>query len=180
MFLKVQDIICLNADEFIVAGDVVSKESAQYSIMVWDFKSTAVISDQIFHEKFICTCLKKHPFNSTFYAQTHGNYIAEFSIKLPFKMNKHKRFESPEHSSNGYAIGFDINKHGSLLASGSKDGQCFIYNVQTTKLISTINSFNKILNPVPCIDVKFNEFSSNGKTLLAMSAWNGQIKIYEY
>ena len=48
---QVQDIICLNGDEFIVCGDVVSKESAQYSIMVWDFKSTAVLSDQIFHVK---------------------------------------------------------------------------------------------------------------------------------
>ena len=96
-------------------------------------------------------------------------------------MNKQKRFESPKHSSNGYAIGFDINKHGSLLATGSKDGQCLIYNVQTTKLITSLNSFSKSINSMPCMDVKFNEFNSrNERTLLAMSAWNGLIKICEF
>ena len=46
---KTQDILFLNEKEFAVCGDVVSKESALHSIMVWDFESTASISDQIFH-----------------------------------------------------------------------------------------------------------------------------------
>ncbi len=167
--------------EFVVCGDVVSKESAQHSIMIWDFKSTAVISDQIFHEKFVPTCLKKHPFTSNFYAQTHGNYIAEFSTKTPFKMNKHKRYESKDHAVNGYSIGFDINKYGSLLASGSSTGHVLIYNLQSSKLIDKLDVFNSTISPVPCMDAKFNHFNDDddSKCLLAGSSWNGMIKIFQ-
>jgi hypothetical protein len=45
----VQDILILNDNEFATSGDVTSKDSAEYSIMVWDFKSTARLSNQIFH-----------------------------------------------------------------------------------------------------------------------------------
>jgi len=164
-----------------VCGDVVSKESAQHSIMIWDFKSTAVISDQIFHEKFIPTCLKKHPFSSSFYAQTHGNYVAEFAARPPFKMNKHKRFESRNHVVNGYSIGFDVNKYGSLLASGSSTGHVLIYNLQSSKLLESLNVFASAMPPVPCMDAKFNNFSDQGgeKCLLAVSGWNGMIKVYD-
>ena len=159
-----------------------SKESAQYSIMIWDFKSTAVISDQIFHEKFIPTCLKKHPHTSNFYAQTHGNYIAEFSTKPPFRMNKFKRFESSDHVTNAYSIGFDLNKHGSLLASGSSNGHAVIYNLQSSKLVYKLEGFSMPVPKFPCMDTKFNSFKKNNadKYFLAASGWNGIIKIYEF
>lgn len=124
--------------------------------------------------------MKKHPINSTFYAQTHGNYIAEFSSKPPFKMNKFKRFESIDHICNGYSIGCDINRHGTLLASGSWSGYSLIYSLQTSKLVLKLESFNKSLVKEPCMDVKFNKFEvANGKCLLGVSSWNGSIKIYE-
>jgi len=44
-----QDILFINDNEFISCGDVVSKESAENSIIVWDFKTTSSISNQIFH-----------------------------------------------------------------------------------------------------------------------------------
>lgn len=44
-----QDIEFINDKEFISSGDVVFRESAEYSIMVWDYETNAVVSNQIFH-----------------------------------------------------------------------------------------------------------------------------------
>ena len=150
--------------------------------MVWDYESTASISNQIFHEKFICVCLKKHPFNSLFFAQTHGNYIAEFSTRPPFKMNKYKRFESKDHFVNGYSIGFDLNASGTLIASGSIDGSVYLYNYESSKLLKKVNAFNMEIVSQPCMDAKFQPTSNGGgsnmKNYLAASSWNGDIKIF--
>ena len=93
---QVQDILFINDSEFVTSGDVVFRESAEYALMVWDYATTAVVSNQLYHEKFICTCLKNHPIWNVFFVQTHGNYIAEFSTRRPYKMNKFKRFEGHE------------------------------------------------------------------------------------
>lgn len=51
MFSKTQDILFLNENEFVSCGDIVCKESGENAILVWDYKSTAYISNQIFHVK---------------------------------------------------------------------------------------------------------------------------------
>lgn len=50
-------------------------------------------------ERYSCTRLKLHPTSGHFLAQSHGNYIALFSVNRPFKMNKAKRFEGHKASS---------------------------------------------------------------------------------
>lgn len=180
----VQDIVFMNNDEFISCGDVVSKESAMYSVIVWDMESGARLSDQIFHEKFICTSLAIHPHRALFYAQTHGNYIAEFASRPPFKMNRHRRFESSSHSTQGYYIGCDINPSGGVIASGSADGPVFVYSLESGKMIERIDAFSK----QPCLDVKFrrmirNESSDSdisNKCFLATSSWTGLIRVFQF
>ena len=44
-------------------------------------------------EAFTCTCLKVHPHESHFMAQSNGDYIALFSTRKPYKLNKFKRYE---------------------------------------------------------------------------------------
>lgn len=173
----IQDILFINNTQFVSCGDVLSKDSSEYSILVWDFDSTAIISNQIFHEKYVCTNLRKHPYNTLFYAQTHGNYIAEFSSRSPFKMNKHKRFESGGHVTEGYSIGFDVNSNGSLIASGSTRGCVCIYNCNSSGLIKKIDyPLNDIAKPMS-LDVRFKKRMH--KELIAVSYSNGHIKIIE-
>ena len=52
------------------------------SILIWYFQ-----------EAFTCTCLKVHPYESHFVAQSNGDYIALFSTRKPYKLNKFKRYE---------------------------------------------------------------------------------------
>ncbi len=176
---QIQDLVFLDDERFASSGDIVSKDSAEYSIMVWDYASTAVLSNQIFHEKYVCTCLRKHPFHSIFFAQTHGNYICEFSSTSPFKMNKYKRFESTGHATQGCSIGFDLNPSGNLLASGSLDGFVYVYNASTSKLEFKIKAFGNELTRSPCMDVKFNTSESKQGKLIAASSSNGVIKVYQ-
>ena len=44
-------------------------------------------------EAFTCTCLRVHPSEMHFIAQSSGDYMAIFSTKRPYKLNKLKRYE---------------------------------------------------------------------------------------
>ncbi|RNA24559.1 WD repeat-containing 25 [Brachionus plicatilis] len=153
----IQDILFLDDTQFVSSGDVLSRDSAEYSILVWDFDSTAILSNQIFHEKYVCTHLRKHPFSNLFYGQTHGNYIAEFSSRSPFKMNKKKKFKSTGHVTEGYSIGFDLNSSGCLIASGSTKGSVCIYNSNSGGLIKKIEYPHKEAIKPMSLDVSFKK-----------------------
>lgn len=170
---QVQDLLFINEKEFISSGDVVARESAHLAVVVWDFDSQASLSNQIFHEKYVCTCLKKHPLNNLFYAQTHGNYIAEFSARNPYRMNKNRRFQL--HQTAGYNIGFDVNDNGYEIASGSVNGLIYFYHTNSGKIIYKIDAFKNEFNQ-PCMDVKFNPTNKN---TIAVSSWNGKIKLFD-
>uniref|UniRef100_A0A8B9J5D7 Uncharacterized protein n=1 Tax=Astyanax mexicanus TaxID=7994 RepID=A0A8B9J5D7_ASTMX len=79
--------------EFMTSTDMVSQDSADCTLIAWDFTTTAKVSNQIFHERYTCPSLALHPQEDSFVAQTNGNYIALFSAQRPYRMNKMKRFE---------------------------------------------------------------------------------------
>ncbi|KAJ7357806.1 WD repeat-containing protein 25 [Desmophyllum pertusum] len=114
-FGQVQDIAFIpGGQEFISAAEVVRRNSTDKGIMVWDFRSTAILSNQIYQEAFTCTCLKVHPSGSHFVAQSNGGYIALFSTSKPYKLNKFKRYEG--HKVCGYHIGCDFSPDGKIEA----------------------------------------------------------------
>lgn len=53
-------------------------------------------------ERYSCVRLRVDPTRNQFVAQTNGSYVAIFSAKPPYKMNKFKRFEA--HKVNIYLI----------------------------------------------------------------------------
>ncbi|OXB62487.1 hypothetical protein ASZ78_003875 [Callipepla squamata] len=88
------DILFLpEGKEFLTSTDAVSRDSADRTIIAWDFQSAAKISNQIFHERYTCPSLALHPRDSAFVAQTNGNYMALFSSQRPYRINKKKRYE---------------------------------------------------------------------------------------
>lgn len=94
-------------------------------------------------------------------------------------MNKNKKFRSANYSTEAYAIGFDINSNGTVIYSGSADGAIYLYNTASSKLLRTIDVFNRQIVKQPCMDVKIQREISNGRQYLAASSWNGQIKILD-
>ncbi|XP_061650946.1 WD repeat-containing protein 25 isoform X2 [Phyllopteryx taeniolatus] len=88
------DILFLRGGlDVITSSDCVSRDSADRTLIAWDFHTTAKVSNQIYHERYTCPSLALHPQGDSFVAQTNGDYVAVFSSQRPYRMNKRRRFE---------------------------------------------------------------------------------------
>ncbi|XP_067411270.1 WD repeat-containing protein 25 [Emydura macquarii macquarii] len=155
--------------EFLTSTDAVSRDSADRTIIAWDFHSAAKISNQIFHERYTCPSLTLHPRESAFVAQTNGNYMALFSTQRPYRINKKKRYEG--HKVEGFAVGCEFSPDGTLLVTGSSEGKIFFYNYHTARIIHTFSAHNQA-----CMSATFHPVLPS---LLATCDWSGDIKIWQ-
>ncbi|XP_036369319.1 WD repeat-containing protein 25-like [Octopus sinensis] len=135
----IQDIVfSRDGETFFSCCDIISQDSADRNIMAWHCQTGVVLSNQIYHEKYICARLCQHPRENTFLAQSQGGYIALFSSKSPFKMDKSKRFE--KHKLLGYKIGFDISFDGRYVSSGSSDGKVYTYHFYNGLMLQSLET----------------------------------------
>ncbi|KAM9381207.1 WD repeat-containing protein 25 isoform 2-T2 [Phaethornis superciliosus] len=155
--------------EFLTSTDAVSRDSADRTIIAWDFQSAAKISNQIFHERYTCPSLTLHPKEPMFVAQTNGNYMALFSAQRPYRINKKKRYEG--HKVEGFAVGCEFSPDGTLLVTGSSDGKVFFYNYHTARIIRTLSAHKEA-----CVSAIFHPVLPS---LLATCNWAGEIKIWQ-
>ncbi|XP_025935503.1 WD repeat-containing protein 25 isoform X1 [Apteryx rowi] len=155
--------------EFLTSTDAVSRDSADRTIIAWDFQSAAKISNQIFHERYTCPSLSLHPKESVFVAQTNGNYMALFSSQRPYRINKKKRYEG--HKVEGFAVDCEFSPDGTLLMTGSSDGKVFFYNYNTARIIRTLSAHREA-----CVSATFHPVLPS---LLATCDWAGEIKIWQ-
>ncbi|KAM8921285.1 WD repeat-containing protein 25 [Pelodytes ibericus] len=155
--------------EFLSTTDSVSRDSADRTIIAWDFAMAAKISNQIFHERYTCPSLALHPKEGLFIAQTNGNYIALFSTQRPYKMNKKKRFEG--HKVEGFAVGCEFSPDGSLIVTGSSEGKVFFYNYHTSRMVRSIPGDGNA-----CVSATFHPVLPS---LLATAYWDGNIRIWQ-
>ncbi|CAK9301499.1 unnamed protein product [Gordionus sp. m RMFG-2023] len=151
-----------NNEIFINSGDLISQSADEPNLLAWDFKSAAIVSNQIYKEKYSCPKLLTentgHP--AKFYAQTNGNYIAIFSVRPPYKMNKRKRFQGG-HTVDGFSVDMDQTPNSKYLISGSSDGKIYIYNSNTTSLFSSLDLNSR--------DGSWNSKNPDSKAITALS-----------
>ncbi|XP_076835312.1 WD repeat-containing protein 25 [Brachyhypopomus gauderio] len=163
------DILFLReGKELVTSSDAVSRDSADRTLIAWDFTTTAKISNQIFHERYTCPSLALHPQDDCFVAQTNGNYIALFSTQKPYKMNKRKRFEG--HKVEGYAVQCELSSDGGVLATGSSVGSVHFYDFHTARRIRTLHA-----HPQACVSASFHPVLP---AAIATCDWGGEIKIW--
>ncbi|KAK1793449.1 hypothetical protein P4O66_011821 [Electrophorus voltai] len=163
------DILFLGeGKELVTSSDAVSRDSADRTLIAWDFVTTAKISNQIFHERYTCPSLALHPQEDCFVAQTNGNYIALFSTQKPYKMNKRKRFEG--HKVEGYAVQCELSPDGTMLVSGSSMGSVHFYDFQRTRSLSILHAHQQA-----CLGVSFHPVLP---AVFATCDWGGEIKIW--
>ncbi|XP_063804713.1 WD repeat-containing protein 25 isoform X2 [Pseudophryne corroboree] len=155
--------------EFLSTTDSVSRDSADRTIIAWDFASAAKISNQIFHERYTCPSLALHPRDHVFAAQTNGNYIAIFSTQRPYTMNKKRRFEG--HKVEGFSVGCEFSPDGSLIVTGSSEGTIYFYSYHSSKIIRSLPGDGSA-----CVSVTYHPVLPS---LLAASYWDGQIRIWQ-
>lgn len=132
-------------------------------------KNTYIFS-QVYTEAYTCPCIRYHPHNATFIAQSNGNYIAIFSSRAPFKLDRYKRYAN--HSVSGFPIKCNFSQDGNEIVSGSADGYIYFYNHKSSQLLRKIKAFQE-----PCVDVVFHPQIPN---VIASCSWNGEISIFDW
>lgn len=120
-------------------------------------------------EAYTCTCVRCHPSDPIFIAQSNGNYIAIFCTYPPFKLDKYKRYEN--HGVSGFPIKCNFSLDGEKLASGSSDGCIYFYDYRTSDLIRKIKAYEQA-----CIDVAFHPIMPN---VIAACSWDGNVSVFE-
>ncbi|XP_072221800.1 WD repeat-containing protein 25 [Leuresthes tenuis] len=164
------DILFLRGgQEFITSSDCVSRDSADRTLIAWDYQTTAKVSNQIYQERYTCPSLALHPQEESFVAQTNGNYMAMFSSQKPYRMNKRRRFEG--HKVEGYAVQCDFSLDGTILASGSSTGSAHFYDYHNARMLHTFQAHSQ-----PCLCVSQHPVLP---TTVATCDWAGEIKIWD-
>ncbi|XP_068194650.1 WD repeat-containing protein 25 [Antennarius striatus] len=163
------DILFLRGGgEFISSSDCVSRDSADRTLIAWDFQTSAKVSNQIYHERYTCPSLALHPIEESFVAQTNGDYMAVFSSQRPYRMNKRRKYEG--HKVEGYAVHCGFSLDGTILASGSSTGSAHFYDYHNAHLLHTLQAHSQ-----PCLCV------SQHPVLPATAAtcdWSGEIRVW--
>ncbi|XP_071355103.1 WD repeat-containing protein 25 [Trachinotus anak] len=163
------DILFLRGGvDFITSSDCVSRDSADRTLIAWDYQTTAKVSNQIYQERYTCPSLALHPLEESFVAQTNGDYMAVFSSQQPYRMNKRRRYEG--HKVEGYAVQCEFSLDGTILASGSATGSAHFYDYHNARMLHTLRAHSQ-----PCLCV------SQHPVLPATAAtcdWAGEIKVW--
>ncbi|XP_022361275.1 WD repeat-containing protein 25 isoform X1 [Enhydra lutris kenyoni] len=163
------DILFLQeGSEFLSSTDASSRDSADRTIIAWDFRSSAKISNQIFHERYTCPSLALHPREPVFLAQTNGNYLALFSAVWPYRMSRRRRYEG--HKVEGYSVGCECSPDGDLLVTGSADGRVLLYSFRTASRARTLPGHTEA-----CVGATFHPVLPS---VLATCSWEGDVKIW--
>ncbi|XP_064149045.1 WD repeat-containing protein 25 [Loxodonta africana] len=163
------DILFLQeGSEFLSSTDASSRDSADRTIIAWDFRTSAKISNQIFHERYTCPSLTLHPREPVFLAQTNGNYLALFSAVWPYRMSRRRRYEG--HKVEGYSVGCECSPDGDLLVTGSADGRVLLYSFRTASRARTLQGHTQA-----CVGTTFHPVLPS---VLATCSWEGDVKVW--
>ncbi|XP_012658888.1 WD repeat-containing protein 25 [Otolemur garnettii] len=154
--------------EFLSSTDASTRDSADRTIIAWDFRTSAKISNQIFHERYTCPSLALHPREPVFLAQTNGNYLALFSAVWPYRMSRRRRYEG--HKVEGYSVGCECSPGGDLLVTGSADGRVLMYSFRTASRACTLQGHAQA-----CVGTTFHPVLPS---VLATCSWGGEVKIW--
>ncbi|KAK8622830.1 hypothetical protein V6N13_117730 [Hibiscus sabdariffa] len=159
----------IDGKQFVSSSDVSGGNISENSVIVWDISRQVPLSNQVYAEAYTCPCVRYHPFDPYFVAQSNGNYIAIFSSNPPFKLDKYRRYES--HGVSGFPIKCNFSLDGEKLVSGSSDGSIYLYNSRSLVLIKKIKAYEEA-----CVDVAFHPILSN---VIASCSWNGDVSVFE-
>ncbi|URD95283.1 WD domain, G-beta repeat [Musa troglodytarum] len=158
----------LDGKNFLCSSDTSNSRISENSIIVWDVLRQVPLSNQVYTEAYTCTCVRYHPSDCCFVAQSNGNYIAIFSARPPFKMDKSKRYEM--HGVCGFPIKCNFSLDGKQIASGSSDGCVYFYSYKSSELLRKIKAFDQA-----CIDVAFHPLIPD---IVASCSWTGEISVF--
>ncbi|KAG0459210.1 hypothetical protein HPP92_022338 [Vanilla planifolia] len=132
----------IDGKHFISSTDTSRSNISENAIIVWDVSRQIPLSNQVYTEAFTCPCIRHHPSDACFVAQSNGNYMAIFSSRPPFRMDKYKRYE--HHGVWGFPVKCNFSLDGKELASGSSDGRSCTAGSATGLSPAMVQSFQQL------------------------------------
>ncbi|CAL9686557.1 unnamed protein product [Knipowitschia caucasica] len=163
------DVLFLRGgQELVSSSDCVSRDSADRTLIAWDYATTARLSNQIYQERYTCPSLALHPVEDSFVAQTNGNYMALFSCQRPYRMNKRRRYEG--HKVEGFAVQCAFSADGALLASGSAGGSAYFFDFHSGQTVHVLRAHGQA-----CVSVAPHPVLPS---TTATCSWDGEIKVW--
>ncbi|CBK21996.2 uncharacterized protein [Blastocystis hominis] len=171
-FGEVQDMTFLDSNgySFVSTAEIVRRNSQDQGIIVWDCKSGVRLSNQVYIEGYTCTCVRKHPIENVFIAQSAAGYIASFESTKPYRLDVRKRYEG--HQANGFKIGCSFSGDGKTIVSGCSSGEVVFYDTKSSKVVKRMD-----------VGAKEATLSVAWHPLLvstvAVSSWDGSIRILQ-
>ncbi|XP_078167390.1 transducin/WD40 repeat-like superfamily protein [Carex rostrata] len=160
---------CRDGKQFVSSSDESKSRISENCIVVWDVMRQVPLSNQVYTEAYTCPCIRYHPYDPIFVAQSNGNYIANFGATRPFRLDKYKRYEN--HGVSGFPVKCNFSSDGKELASGSSDGYLYFYEYKSCKFLGKLKAFEE-----PCIDVVYHPTRHN---VIASCSWKGEVAIFE-
>uniref|UniRef100_A0ACD5Z090 Uncharacterized protein n=2 Tax=Avena sativa TaxID=4498 RepID=A0ACD5Z090_AVESA len=155
--------------QFISSTDTTRSNVSENTIIIWDILRQVPLSNQVYTEAFTCPCVRYHPYEASFVAQSNGNYIAIFSSRPPFKLNRYRRFEG--HGVWGFPIKCSFSLSGRELASGSSDGCIYFYDYKSSKFLRKIEASKEA-----CTYIAYHPVIPN---VIASCSWTGEVSVFE-
>jgi WD40 repeat protein len=154
---------------FVSTSDIAKRNASDKALVVWNFETQIALSNQVYLEAYTCPSVRFHPYEASFVAQSNADYIAIFSSRPPFKLNKYKRFEG--HQVAGYRIQCNFSPDGELLVTGSADGCAYFYSYHSSKLMSKQQAHDGV-----CSDVVYHPTLPS---VVATCGWDGVVSVFE-
>lgn len=175
-FGDVHDLLFLPGHEerFVSSAGVKYRDASHQTLLVWDFRSSVLLSERLDRDMQPFPCLRLHPRRPWFVAQCSANYAVLFSSKAPYKkLRKGKaRFEGG-HEVQGYSIQCSFNGDGSVLATGDASGQLVYYNTTSKNVVRKIEAYASPRTACICA-----EFHPAERSKLLAGGSNGQLLLF--
>ncbi|KAJ7523742.1 hypothetical protein O6H91_18G061000 [Diphasiastrum complanatum] len=177
---------------FASTSDIAKRNASDKTIVIWDYYNQMLLcsivkchdtfqqsyivnrlvvltTEEVYMEPYTCPSVRFHPYEDCFIAQSNAGYIAAFSARPPFKLNKHKRFEG--HQVSGFRVQCSFSPDGEYVVTGSADGCLFFYSYRSSKCLKTMKMHENV-----CTDVAYHPVLSS---VVASCSWDGSVCVYD-
>lgn len=176
-FGDVHDLLFLpDGERFVSSAGIKYRDASHQTLLVWDFRSSTLLSDRLDREMQPFRCLRLHPREPWFVAQSSGDHALFFSAKEPYKrVNKGKSRFAGGHQVQGFSVQCSFNGDGMVLATGDADGRVFYYDTVSKRVLKRIQAFDG----TACLCAEFDPAKQRNKARLVAGAFGGQLLLYE-
>lgn len=171
---------------FVSSAGVRYRDASHQTLLVWDFASSALLSDRLDRDMQPFQCLRLHPHEPRFVAQASANYALFFAATAPYKrVNKGKSRFAGGHEVEGFGVQCSFRPDGAVLATGDANGRVFLYDTLSKRVLRRIDAFSTSstthMRASACLCTEFQPSTSTTTqhSRLVAGSFDGRLELLE-